>query len=268
MLTRKHLICFLLCLFCLTTSGCAAKEQLISKTSDYDLVKQNDRYYIKLHDVESASSLMGSIVVEDPEFDSLSEMKQKIMTGNFTEREQQALSLMGIKYEGTIPICDLTNLCEPIFPKGIQYSKVIWFGETYSFVMDSASQVSGCLRVISQETYDRYLQEDFINFLENDNITLDSMTEDTVRGGTIYNYHTSITTLKAHMFTFTQDDKTIHVFEDYNSPYDTRPWSVTILGADGKNYYEVLIFDVTELPTTEWYLTFGLTPYVEDTEKA
>ena len=261
-----RLMTVLFCVAALLIGGCSVPEETVVTTADYIIVKQGEQYLMRVTNDWIISSVPGCVAISHPTYQSVADMKAAILNNKFSATDYQAISIMGASTNGEIPLFNLDALYEPTLPDSMRYKQVTWIGERYYFNFSNGN-MTGSLYLLDRELFDQYIDEEFTNYFDGDSRILDKTEPDSNRGGTIYYYHTSVTSLKAHMFTFTQGEKTIYVRERYWSPYGGLR-SITVWGYDGENYYKVLIHGMTGAPTEEWYLTFGLTPYVEDAEKA
>ena len=262
-----RLMTVLFCVAALLICGCSVPEETVVTTADYIIVKQGEQYLMRVTNDWIIYSVPGYIPIKYPTYKSVADMKEAILNNKFSATDYQAISVMGASTKGEIALFDLGTLYEPTLPDGRTYQKVIWYGEKYCFNFRNG-YIDGSLYVLSKERFDQYLYEDFTNYLNKDYISIEKTEQDSTRGGTIYYYRHSGTICKTYMHTFTQGEKTIYVRERYESIYSDKLYSSSIWGYDGKNYYMVDIHKIEDAPTAEWYLTFGLTPYVEDAEKA
>ena len=262
-----RLMTVLFCVAALLICGCSVPEETVVTTADYIIVKQGEQYLMRVTNDWIISSLPGYTTIRYPTYKSVADMKAAILNNKFSATDYQAISVMGASTNGEIPLFNLDALYEPTLPNGRSYQEVRWFRDGYSFSFRNG-YIDGSLYVLSKERFDQYVYEDFTNYLNKDYLSIEKTEQDSTRGGTIYYYRSRESSHKAYMHTFTQGEKTIHVREGYESIYSDKLYSASIFGYDGENYYMVKIHKIEDVPTVEWYLTFGLTPYVEDAEKA
>jgi len=260
----------LLLMVTLLLCGCTAQEKVIVSNDVYTIVEQDGQIVMKVENKSVISLTEDMREYKPPTYRTPGAMRTAIRECKFTQSDYEAISYMALCYGGSIPLFNLDTLSEPVLPDNMEYSSVTWDGERYyfHFNMDAAFDkdvTSGTVYVINKNIFDRELKKQITNYFDNDNLTLDKTEEDAKRGGTIYYYHTSSHSMKLHILTLTQGTKTLYIREKYYSTYSSTPDQIYILGKDGDNYFSVLAYNFKGRPAQEWYLSFGLVPYVENT---
>ena len=248
-----------------TTAPVAVPEPM-----PYVLKVENGQYLMEF--TEKAPSFSGSQTIFWPEFSSVEEMKNAIETGDFSDLEMEALRMFAKKNEsGDVLVCDLDNILEPLVPTGFLLEHITWHGLDYTFYY---TEVDGriAIQLHNSERNKKMFEEEYINFLNNPNVTLTASDTEPERNATIYYYETYIAKLKEIQYVIQTEDKTYYIDEFYmvsrkdgrdHSDYsDTVPQYVQVWGTDkGIEFYAMI--DIDERPSMEFLSQIGIRKYVE-----
>ncbi|MBE6619405.1 MAG: hypothetical protein E7626_06485 [Ruminococcaceae bacterium] len=268
----KFSICIILILaICLCLGSCSS-----------DVSDENDASNDSTDD--SASDEHVCIYGEEPslEFSSVEEFYNTVFCDKLSEEQKAVVNKFSKDDSGNIRLCDLNNLYVPILPSNTHISYISWSGRDYSFSIEvengSIGWVDYCTYV--REVYDRYLQE-FDETLKTDGVSVSEQLylDDGMGGTKIETYYTTSTSsMKNIRYSLTEGKRTIVIektfcFENKFGEFTSEdiPVSVKMYCTENDQYYITRFYTLTEDPTIEWLLEFGLTKYdavsLEDASK-
>lgn len=269
MLKSESFLIILLLVVVLLLAACAPHTNLVVENDVYTITQEDGRYLLKMKN----SDFEELEVAKTPTFSSLSEMRKAIIAGTFTKEELQTIQRSSKNEDGEIEICDINNLYIPVLPKGICVSQVLWHGKEYGFHLEvsksnatsldagdnATSGQYGSMVYVTEKTFIEDLRE-FTEFTQNENIEILSQLKDPMSGGVIYTYRTYYGyTFQDVLYKMSDEGKTIYVHEKYDGKF------VTVWGDVGGVYF-ILNITPEKRVDPNWVFSFGLTPYVENTE--
>ncbi|MBQ8351574.1 MAG: hypothetical protein IJY20_05980 [Clostridia bacterium] len=207
------------------------------------------------------------------DFSSMQEFYEKITTGQFTDREYVRLKYNMQAVRGRFAMRDLNKLYVPVWPSGHDIvSNIGWRGNVFHFV-ESTEMCT--ISILDKESYDLEMEYLFNNQEGKNNISVKQVRD---RNATEYRRtsHGGEKTVKILIYTLQSRGKTIYVRENYivESSYsedeylisETIPSHIDIMGIDKGQYFCVDVYYPTERPSEEWLLSFGVTPFVPESE--
>ena len=266
----KKVFCLLILfalLICVGFAACADANK------DYSLSQENGQHYLVFDDITKYERVPeeGVNIGVDAfvSFSSMTEFRDAVIKGDLTDHQKTTIANHFPKDEnGNILICDMNNLYTPTTPGSNNMGNVIWNGQRYSVSLTLDNGVDCGYGNLPEKDYQSKYQQDYVNFLSNNNITVTSQTVDK-NGKTITRYDTDAGTYKSIQYTLTEGNKTIAVDKLYclktnNSSSDTSgsiPYRVTLYCTEGDQYYIFVLSDFDIAPTDQWLLKFGITEF-------
>lgn len=258
-------------------AGCSAgvgtsQSALAEPTYDlpYEIMRDDDGYYLLLEDDIVTDDLEGSFSEESPniKFGSMEEMVQDIRTGNFTDDELKVLSEFVKDDDGRIDICNLSKLYNAYTPDKFDNNRIIWTGNTYTFEFLNNDNKYYCAIYgeISNTDKEKAI-EDLINGSKLQDATVLSREQKEERNATVVTYsmiQVGITYERKMMYyTIENGNKNVFVVEKYALSTDTVPSIIEMFGIEnGVNYYVGMTYP-QERPSVEYLMGFGFREYVE-----
>ena len=208
-----------------------------------------------------------SIGLMYPEFQSVEEMRQAIITGEFTEVELIALTFASDAAQG-IEICDPDQLYEFNAPEELELQKIKWLGKHYHGQL-TGETVRGSITCYDEEDYSESLAEGYKDFLTNPNVTITRKYKTINRLASVYYGHTDRAKFKYVCYELRAGNKKMYIQEEYlleiqddRLPVSsTVPDTVYFWGEENSGYFHGCFFDFTERPSLKWLKEFGLTPH-------
>ena len=201
------------------------------------------------------------------EFKSLDEMRNDILTGNFTEQELQEFARR-LEYGYDIKCPDLDNLYVPVCPDGITMAGPVkwYFGSSYDLSLNyDRSKYHINMDICSNHLLSIRLADyqEFQNGKDGINpVTILESKYDPERNAMEYYYLTH--TDKEHKAVFyfiEQGDKLIFVRETFRNFGDTVPYVTDVAMQDGDGCAWFTLSDYAERLTPEFIASFGLEKY-------
>lgn len=208
-----------------------------------------------------------SIGLMYPEYQSVEEMRQAIITGSFTEQELIALTFASDAAEG-IEICDPDQLYEFKTPEELKLKKISWYGKSYHCQLTGETS-RGSVHCYDEEDYAASLSEGYKDFLSNPNVTITWRQKTLNRLASVYYGHTDVAKFKFICYELRAGDKKMYIQEEYlleikddRAPVSsTVPDTVRFWGEENSGYFRGYFSDFTERPSTKWLREFGLSPH-------
>lgn len=272
----KKLICVaLVMIICTGLSSCSSTDQSLNQTDykieyeNYSAVGNNGNYYISFKD--SLEESEDSEAIPYLTFSSIKEFKDTVLGGKLTEQQIRTINSFAKNEAGEILTCNLNNLQTPKLPKGVSASNVNWGGQFYYFSLSANDGASGTLGdfTYNKDAYNNYLS-DYEKVLNSDNITI-SKTELLDGDKTVIYYSNLAGSFKRVRYSLYDGNKTLIIDKEFVlqinhsllNVSETVPSRVSLYCVDGEKSYIIRLYDLTEDPSDEWLLDFGLTKYVE-----
>lgn len=271
-------------LLCVGLTGCTAKQETKQYTTDlYTINVCGDSCYIlideeKWNEKQENSLMQDCEVAVYPEFTTMKEMRQAIITGSFTEREQEQLmkimKLAERNADGGIEIFNVDKLNECVLPSGMNVEYILWMARSYYFHVSGPGKITGGFYCVNKEVFDNDMNTQYRSFLVNEYLTVTAQEFDEEREATVYyTANGSGGKSKYCCYEILEGTKRIVVEESYllesatergkGKESDMVPDQVTIWIEDEVGYAFALLFGFEERPSVEWLSQFGLREYVE-----
>ena len=265
------------CLVIVLLCACTAKR--MSENEKYAIYQKEGNWYMEFYsdfseDKQSSQlSTHVSIAKEYPRFESISDMKNKIMTGNIPER--QIAALQGDSTNNVLGICNPNDLCDLTSPGDLTYDYILWYGDTYSFEFDRTDFL-GYFMCCDEEAFYQQFEENYAAFSnENCSVFSDKTISDRNAREVLYMTHNAM--LKDILYDFSVGQTKIYVVERYALAYfgddvneneisESVPKSIRIFGNNGSDYFYGWIKGFDERPTIEWLGCFGLESVANNVE--
>lgn len=251
----------------LSLIGCSSRQ--------YKLVCENGNYYVK---VEKNPSSKGSPTIMDVnyrpiqsiEFQSISEMREDIRKGKFTDSEYSAL-VSWADENGTVSVPNIDALLEPIYPTDAGNYKISMQKSDYRYTFSEPASAEYFTMNFDEDMSAWEQQVEKLMDFEN---SLSKSTEvdkiESEGDGKTYYYSTSNGKEQhvVHIYTFESDGTVFYVKEQYTrTGYSQKmPKYVDVFFAKtGTDFYSHLyIAAPTERPDSEWIALFGWKEYVAE----
>lgn len=267
----KFLICIILVLticLCLLScsSGISDKNEAASDadnqlpTADYSTSDNN------IFEAKEASHLM---------FSSVEEFKNAVVDGNLSQEQKEIINQFPKDENGQTLTFDLHNLQTPVLPKNVSVSSILWDGLSYCYYIDIDDGGYGTINyhTYSRDTY-TYKLSQLDNVFKSDHITITEQEFlDDGKGGekTVIYCTTPMASLKIVRYSLDEGNKIftvekifcLEVNHSLLEPSETVPQQIALYSVEGDEYYIIHLFGLTEDPSDEWLLDFGLKKYVD-----
>ena len=238
---------------------------VIAQTDAYDLCCYQSQYFIKPNislstGSENMDNTGSQMIKHVPTFSSIEELKEAILTGDFTKEDLQSIVQYFPKDElGNILICNPNLLVNASLPDGVTLQKVTWSGLSYGFEFSYKEAIGG-ITVCTENQYTEMLEKYHTKFYENERVTLVSDEIVADRNARVCHYSTSLGEFKNIHYTYTCGDRTLMICECYRPTYsETAPSMIQFVGTQGSLYFFGSIFYLDSRPSFEWLQAFGLT---------
>jgi len=246
----------------LLLAGCASQTyKYVEKSgSTYVVLSKRvlDRYDPKNASIESMAA------APEVRFSSISEMKNDIKTGNFSEEEIGKIACFSKDTAGNIEICNIDNLFEPTFPTKLTLDYISWRGSTYCYFFND-SQIDFCLTTQERANYE--IDREFVSarpITEHDQKETFEIAPDVSATAYYFNY-TGYPTKDVH-YSFVADDITYYVRERYDWG-NGDPWvNLIIIGVSNSQSFIIYMqppFAFWDGFSVEEISQIGLKKYVE-----
>lgn len=273
---------------CLSGSDPFTQPEQVIYTEHYSVSNKNGNYTMNIlndavfepqpnnnlgHDINSSHIFFSWVG-----FDSVSEMKNDILSGNFTEAEFERIGRMK-NGSDKIMLPNLSCLYEPTFPSSFTGYLVKWCEDTYSFALISddevpddiaTSSMADIYKNIESKVYIDMCQEtEYFSTLDQDfNTEGYDIIYNSERGITEY-HHTApneylSNNCKIIIYKFSKGGKTMHLREFYTDENNDTPYSITFCGVDNGVFFSGLIKHkkyLIDRPTIEWLSELGIRKY-------
>lgn len=260
----------LLCLFAVFAMLCSlaacAGENVIADNAYYRIKVDGENYCLSFKQDNNEADTSGACMKQPSvSFTSITEMKNDILNGNFTDEEKRELQRFPKDEAGTVTICNLQKLYQPVLPADWKLEEIIWVGRYYYFCIGPINDIEltyNTVGMTTQEHFSELLAE--YNTMESENIVQLEQVED--RNAIVYSYVGGMgTNIKKIKYTITvSDNKTVYVDEVYYvDESESVPKCINILVDHAGKYLDIYIDELEARPTVEWLSQFGIREYVE-----
>lgn len=258
----------ILLLLCLLFSLCSCTKKLpgevIARNEHYAVVKREEGYVLRFHTPTIREPLSEGVSISynvNFYFDSVKEMKQRILTGDFSENDIARIRNMNCNPDGDTVLFDLDHIYQPILPEGMTYT-VRWYGNGYDYDFDG-----GGISPLTQERFDSALEE-WKNAVARVNAKETPLTD---RDGFLYEWDTESSSGSSYsyrwlLYKLTDNTKTLVVKEDYEMRYsgtkdniEKTTADVSFYAEDNGIYYYGYLKEMQE-PLAQRLLSFGMEP--------
>jgi len=286
MMQFKKVCCLWLCVVCVTLAACAPADMLSTSGTDaeqdrvvtederYKIYVEDGQYYLEFKISEDERSVYLNAIdpqFRDVEFDSLAEMKNDIMTGQFSPRERDHI----MTFDPGL-IVNPNALLSPVYPENLGDYKVLWNGDWYGFVIegtDGQGEVNFNLyphesAARSAELYENWLESYLV---EREGYSYEEIRVETEseRNATVYYYTTKRNNLehKDCIYRIDDGDREIYVREKYRKEPGDTTFGLEYLDCyymSDNQCMTMWTYSITERPSVEWLTSFDLVPYVEE----
>jgi len=231
-------------------------------TEKYTLFWEGEKCYMQGHPGNSSNAFEGDALGKAyyPTFSSLSEMQQKLKTGDLAPEEIAELMRYAPKNTNIVEICNINKLYEAMYPENIEVEYIMFTGRAYSYELGNS--ITGSITYLCQEEYERLYDAQYIHPLGKSGITILSVEQVDDRNAEVLRYdNLSLGIECSHVrYTNKTDHGTQYILELYAE--DTLI-SIKVFGVSNGAYYRVSLHDLEERPSIEWLSSFGLREYVE-----
>ena len=242
----------------LILSLCGCNYTTVESNSKYAVICKEDRYYIRFHTTPPKSIIQMSILDATPEFSSFEEMRQAILTGEFSDSYYNQI-LYCHQEQKEIPICNLNPQYKPSLALGWWKNSVKWYETYYSYeITDGVHSGRFTYYETNESLYQRLHEDSLKMYRDNENVRIRS---DRNRDATVYElpgYRTMV-----HYAISTQG-KQLSIMEYYHFPnhyieeFNPIPDGIVAYGTENGHFYELYINKLSRRPSVEWLQSFGL----------
>lgn len=251
---------------------CACSDNVVEK--QYTIYKEDGKTYMQLPPngnknehirVETNQHSM-DISVDYPRFETVAEMKEKILSGEIPEE-----SLSGLRArtdeKNMLEICDPDNLFDLLLPNDLEYEYIEWYGASYKFVLDSRN-LTGHVYFCDESRYTKAYDEEFSYYTTFDGVNI--LEDNTVadRNARVIHYTNGTGEYMNISYSVPTETGKVCVSERYCLMHyfggidesESVPFSVRIFGDEGDRYFYGFFVRFAERPSQEWFASFTLDP--------
>ena len=243
-------------------------------------------YYLNFNDGnEAETDAEGNLLYMTPQasiqFASVGEMKTRIMEGKLTTEEKEIAKAIFRKDENGIAVPNLNYLFQPSAPSDYQMSVVSWSGNAYTTGVFKENGVFAGYDFLPYDSWEQAYKEE-MDIIASQKLNshekgyFDGLPCET------YVYTTETAKIKKVIVSIpcNNDYESKYAIIKYRLEYfgpmsegsvawevsNTIPTSIEIYGqCQGQNYEILMMYPRLE-PTADFLLSFGITPYIEETE--
>lgn len=272
-------------------TGCSSKMEKPTEickeyhNSYYSIINENGRYYLIPKTEVGVQGNTTSVdvyrVLLFPQFASVADMRQGIITGSYMEEDELLAEayLFSFDYQADnevstindIEICNIDNLYECILPTDLTTRYIEWHGKDYVYKVYGET-ATGWIYCCDVDQYTAELSSEYKEFLYNPDVTVTEQWDTEERNASVY-YVTTVhgNKLKYICYEIQEGDKRVFIQETYaleldhdlTEPSADVPTMVYFWGTDNSGYFTGWLSDMSERPSLEWLSQFGLREYVE-----
>lgn len=256
-------------------------------TDTHAVTQVDGKYYLNFVDGNSFSN--GSSVDYSGEegfyLSSVGELRDKLIHNTFETKERNIIKMGFQKDEKGIEIFNVDKMYEAVCPEGMSAGPVYWTGDTYAIYVKAQADnalgksLDGYVEILPRDVYENLLDKNFKNYFSNIQYEqIISQENGTWEGLSceVYVYTTSVAKIKQVFIEVPVDHagQIRYIVIDYVLSSsggvlpvsDTIPLSVTLYGEYEGQGFELYLSPFETAPTLDFLTSFGITPYVEDTE--
>jgi len=231
-------------------------------TEKYTLFWEGEKCYMQGHPGNSSNAFEGDALGKAyyPTFSSLSEMQQKLKTGDLAPEEIAELMRYAPKNTNIVEICNINKLYEAMYPENIEVEYIMFTGRGYTYELGNGT--IGYIHYLCQDDYESLFEDEYNFTIGGPGFTVLSVEQVADRNAEVLRYDNGILGMECRRVRYTNetDHGTQYVLEVYEG--DTLS-SVNIYGMSNGAYYSVFVHAPEERPSLEWISSFGLREYVE-----
>lgn len=250
---------------------CSCSADSAEMNPKYTIFEKDGKMYMEFRaeDTETADTSAHkteNIAIEYPHFDSISEMREQIRSGNISSDHLNSLRLAA--ENNVLEIWPINELFDVVLPSGLEYESISWLGNAYSFQIRTGG-FHGYVMCCNEEYYTREYNEKFAYTLRS-NATLISETVAADRNAQVIHYKNNTGEYKAVRYEITTAQGSIYVYERYCVDYyiggvdmdvsESIPNVVRIFGNEGDRYFFGWFSGFEERPAVDWLSSFSLIP--------
>ena len=252
-------------------------------TPDYAVSVIDGKCYLNFTDgneIETNSDFsdngnMSIINVNFIRFDSLAEMKQKLVRNELSDEQKNIMKSKFTLSENGFEICNVQELIQPVVPAGISMGSVFLYGEYYTFDFYESvpdPRLTALMTFGNTDKWETHYQE-CMDVIEKHQ--LDSHEEGTFDGAPceVFIYTTNTAQIKEVYITLPSTEQNtatqialtyiLQLNSDLLPVSDTVPAEIWVFGEKNGVHFDYLIQGLTEAPTVEWLSSFSIAPYVD-----
>lgn len=267
-------------------AGCAANAEVNPATPSIDepIVLENQDANIILPEVEIQPIInvnQGDFGPEGVVFNNIGEMASAVKRLYFPEKVIQAFKKAHLVTENEDGACVMSSSQDDdiyyvTVPQGCTVRNSIEYSTyyTYQCMVGDDKVASASLLWFHNDVYNNAFMPTNHDEAFSRDRSLFTKQEVIKRGIEMdeYTIHDRYGTRKVYIYTLTEGDKTLFVYELYIveatkyevQPASEYPYLVTIFGIDGGEYFKVHATSMKTDVTNEWLLSFGLQKYQSD----
>ena len=143
---KKTMTFLTLIIICFLITGCNKTDkiktiQVSDPNAGYRIEQDSEKYYIVLEENFQQNSDIGDVMnsIKKPSlrFNSVEEMRSKVLNGKLTEKEKSTMSEFKKDEKGRIHFLNYNDLYNPKLPNGTTVSTTFWEGNCYYFYLKS-----------------------------------------------------------------------------------------------------------------------------------
>ena len=260
----KKCFALLTAMFLSVLCGCGIMQlpgNVIHENDYYAIVENEGEYFLRFHDPRQIAIPHGSVRAEAVVFDSPRDMIDSIKSGSVFVSNQDIMRKFSRNSEEELLVFDINSLYEPIFPTGLRYNKIWWYGgDSYSYSCQKNAPTFS-LQISSEELINKWSSYDYDTEIKQDSIIATWTVSD--RNATVVYYHNLYNEFcKAVRYAYKDNSKDITITEYYEMEVSaTIPDRVYVSGSSNGGYFYIRIHDLTERPSYGWITSFGLKAY-------
>ena len=228
-------------------------------TGKYTIYWENEKCYMVFPSETGGEKTEDSFLVtaQYPQFSSVQEMKRKISEGDLSEAEVE--ELRRVAQQGIVEICNINNLYEAVFPKGLELTVITFYGNGYDF--EFSGNISGVMTCVSEEEYNSKWEHSYKGEgIAKQSVLISEETEED-RNALVRTYSYAGTEIKRVFYTYETARGQQRVYEIYaDGVLDV----LEIYGESNGAFYIVGISsDMQQRPSIDWMSSFYLNEFVE-----